>query len=100
MAAARRGDVTPASGSRGEGDGVGPGPRAAHCGAQAQAQRSWLPKEVASLLGRGPPAGRVAGGKGRSESEQAQCWKRRTPVFLEPQAQQGACADLAHEQSV
>lgn len=61
MAAARRGDVTPASGSRGEGDGVGPGPRAAHRGAQAHAQRSWLPKEVASLLGRGPPAGRVTG---------------------------------------
>lgn len=61
MAAARRGDVTPASGSRGEGDGVGPGPRAAHRGARAQAQPSWLPKEVASLLGRGPPAGRAAG---------------------------------------
>lgn len=61
MAAARRGDVTPASGSRGEGDGVGPGPRAAHRGVQAQAQQSWLPKEVALLLGRGPPSGREAG---------------------------------------
>lgn len=61
MAAARRGDVTPASGSRGEGVGAGPGPRAAHRGAHAQAQRSWTPEEVPSISGRGPPAGRAAG---------------------------------------
>lgn len=67
MAAARRGDVTPASGSRGEGDGVGPGPGAAHRAAQAQAQRSGPPEEVPSLSGRGPPAGRAAGeGKHRA----------------------------------
>lgn len=96
MAAARRGDVTPASGSRGEGDGVGPGPGAAHRGAQAQAQRSRLPEEVPSLSGRGPPVGRAAGeGKdGAGASAVLEAADR-----VNPGATASACADAAHAHS-
>lgn len=65
MAAARRGDVTPASGAVGRASERGPDPKRRTVG-PAQAQRSWMPEEVPSISGRGPRGEGGGGGEGKN----------------------------------